>query len=84
MTTIKQAAPEVRVAPQFPPVPGNVPPLNENGATKPAPASEVAANPPPLVSVKILSLVAPTAKIPKSNPGESEMATLAGVALSPE
>src|SRR4051812_4391668 len=69
---------------QVPPVPGEDPPLNPNGAAGRVPSvGLVAFTPPVFVMVKVLSREDPTAKVPKLKVGPSENTSNAGAAPVP-
>ena len=84
MTTIVQVAAELIVAVHVPPVPGNDPPLNVNGAERPDGVTVEAAVPPELVIVNVLSVDDPVACVPNGYvPGPSLIPSDAGGALAP-
>ena len=83
MTITVHDAPAARVVPHVPPVPGNVPPLAENGDVKPDPFIDVAAIPPEFVNVIDLSFDEPFATAPKSYVGPFETVIKAGATPIP-
>ena len=82
MTTVHAAA-GASVVEQFPPVPGNVPPLKVSGVVKPAPLKPVAVMPPVLFNVSDLSFDEPFATAPKSYDGPFETVMSAGATPVP-